>query len=281
MSSQRIVTAVVTFFAGVGVIIGVVLVVYAVSYLADRFSCMGEGALTEEEFEERQNASEFTIQSGLAGLLTNERNQIYRALFDKRSFPYHKAPTEDEKVTGKGEKAVDLEAQTTGTETEKESSVDNHEDDDDNDDEASGELSVDNVNAPTCSICLNEYHNGDKVIVGTACSHMFHYDCCMQWVYKGNDHCPYCRENMISAQEFCATALEVVGEERVGKLKKINRDAARRVAALTASGTRTIQDVVPPVGQRPISDVDDPAEVLVTAPSSGEVEPTTTSLEAE
>lgn len=86
---------------------------------------------------------------------------------------------------------------------------------------------------------------------------------------------------MISAQEFCATALEVVGEERVGKLKKINRDAARRVAALTASGTRTIQDVVPPVGQRPISDVDDPAEVLVTAPSSGEVEPTTTSLEAE
>lgn len=78
---------------------------------------------------------------------------------------------------------------------------------------------------------------------------MFHYDCCMQWVDKGNEHCPYCRENMISPTDFCNSAIEVVGDERVTKLKTINQSAAVRVAALAASGTQTISHPVPPMGQ--------------------------------
>jgi hypothetical protein len=142
--SDRTITAIVTFFSGLGVIIGVVLVVYTLAYLADRFSCASSGALTAEEYEERQNASLLTIQSGLAGLLTDERNKIYRVFFDKQSFPYHKPPEEE---------MEDLEAQTqkknNGTAKEEPSNK--------VEDQVSDELSIDDADAPSCSICLNEY----------------------------------------------------------------------------------------------------------------------------
>lgn len=80
---------------------------------------------------------------------------------------------------------------------------------------------------------------------------MFHYGCCMQWVDKGNEYCPYCRATMITSRAFYETALQVVGEERVAKLERINAEAAARVAQLTASGTTTIASPVPPVGQPP------------------------------
>jgi hypothetical protein len=115
--------------------------------------------------------------------------------------------------------------------------------------------------------------NGDKVILGSACSHMFHYDCCMQWVDKGNEHCPYCRKNMISAKEFSDTALDVVGEERVNKLKRINEEAAVRLAALSASGAQTIPDIVPPVGQAPSTQTDVP---VVSTPEEPSPAPTST-----
>ena len=72
--------------------------------------------------------------------------------------------------------------------------------------------------------------NGEKVITGTACSHMFHYSCFLQWVDKGNEHCPYCRENMITADNCNETARQVLGTERVEKLMRINEEAALRDA---------------------------------------------------
>lgn len=90
----------------------------------------------------------------------------------------------------------------------------------------------------------------------------------MQWVDKGNEHCPYCRENMISAQDLSDTATEVVGEERVAKLQRINQEAALRVAALTASGTRTISEVVPPVGRAPATTQQQANFPVVSTPPS-------------
>lgn len=81
---------------------------------------------------------------------------------------------------------------------------------------------------------------------------MFHYDCCMQWVEKGNEHCPYCRKTMISPQDFYHTATDVLGSERVTKLKRINESAATRVAALSAAGQSSIPYPVPPTSQRPL-----------------------------
>ena len=94
----------------------------------------------------------------------------------------------------------------------------------------------------------------------------------MQWVDKGDEHCPYCRENMISPIEFHETAIEVVGEDRVNKLKKINKAAAERLAALLASGEQTIASPVPPVGQT-IPNPTAAGEVIVVAsPRAGSIE---------
>jgi Ring finger domain len=92
-------------------------------------------------------------------------------------------------------------------------------------------------------------------MVGTTCTHMFHYDCCMQWVQKGNEECPYCRKSMISPQEFYQAAVNVVGTARVEKLRRINEEAKNRVAALAAAGRNTIPHPVPPTLHTPIDEV--------------------------
>lgn len=57
---------------------------------------------------------------------------------------------------------------------------------------------------------------------------------------------------MISPQQFYQAAMEVVGAERVGKLARINEEAAARVAALAAAGQVNIAHPVPPMGHRPV-----------------------------
>lgn len=53
----------------------------------------------------------------------------------------------------------------------------------------------------------------------------------MQWMEKSHNECPFCRADMMSSDEFLATAYEVLGEKRVDKLRYINEAAARRLAA--------------------------------------------------
>ena len=111
---------------------------------------------------------------------------------------------------------------------------------------------------------------------------MFHYDCCMQWVDKGNEHCPYCRKNMITPIEFYETALEVVGETRVNKLQKINQAAAERMAALMASGGQTIASPVPPVGQTiSIPEVEGAVIVVASTTGTSPAEPTSSTISSE
>lgn len=89
------------------------------------------------------------------------------------------------------------------------------------------------------------------MIIGTACAHMFHYNCFMQWVDKENEDCPYCREHMISPDDFFQTAKDVLGVERVEKLKKVNDEAAARMEMLAARGTEGIPTPAPVVASHP------------------------------
>ena len=52
---------------------------------------------------------------------------------------------------------------------------------------------------------------------------------------KGNDHCAYCRKDMIKPQELLLAAREELGDARVDKIVKINELAAQRIAAYEAS----------------------------------------------
>jgi hypothetical protein len=87
-------------------------------------------------------------------------------------------------------------------------------------------------------------------MTGTSCTHMFHYDCCMQWTESGNDLCPYCRENMMTANEFFEAAKEELGDRRVDKLKKVNEEAEARIAAFFEVARRirqatNLSDILP------------------------------------
>jgi len=78
-------------------------------------------------------------------------------------------------------------------------------------------LEPETMNDTICSICLNDYEEGDRVLTGTSCPHVFHEDCAMAWLEQ-HDHCPYCRKFMITPREFRETAVDVLGQERITQL---------------------------------------------------------------
>jgi len=112
---------------------------------------------------------------------------------------------EKEDVTeAKDEKATDTEE----SEDKKEGDADDGDDD---------EVLDDADHERICCICLNEYVKDDQLITGSQCIHKTHYACCMEWMKK-HDHCPYCRQEMLTASQMRKTAQEVLGEARVKDL---------------------------------------------------------------
>ena len=47
----------------------------------------------------------------------------------------------------------------------------------------------------SCPICHDEYQEDDQIAFSDndECKHHFHTDCIMEWMMKGNDDCPMCR----------------------------------------------------------------------------------------
>ena len=93
-------------------------------------------------------------------------------------------------------------------------------------------------NALSCAICLSDYGmscvlvfsvmrhvltnvcatvDGDIVVSGTSCSHLFHESCVFEWLAK-KEHCPYCREAMATPSEIRTAAEDILGQERVNEL---------------------------------------------------------------
>eukprot|EP00934_Nitzschia_sp_Nitz4_P007941 Nitzschia sp. Nitz4//scaffold25_size161228//60904//61856//NITZ4_002425-RA/size161228-augustus-gene-0.127-mRNA-1//-1//CDS//3329544571//7931//frame0 len=251
-------------------IFGVVMLVYAIAYLVDRIQYDTSEALTMDEFTQRLMTTGIIREAGLAGLLAPERIRVYRHFFEHKAFAYEKPveiPDQEEATKVEAKHAVDVPSPEVG---EKEVQMDAEEVEVSKNDETSETTETVNADAaeeteqdadfksgkdtedakqeskegaaggaPSCSICLIDYENGDKVMVGTRCEHMFHFDCCMQWIEKGNEICPYCRETMITAQDFLQSARELLGDDRIAKLHRINQTAARRLADLSAQNNAT------------------------------------------
>ena len=136
--AKRQSNASVIFFAGVAVILGMLLVVYTVYIVGKRRS-----SLTAEEMEQQRIASTVMRDAGLAGLLKEERVKIYRAFVEARSFPYSK-PDATETTPDDPETTPDDPETPQEDISGKDAKACNCETEDDSD-------------APTCSICLNEY----------------------------------------------------------------------------------------------------------------------------
>ena len=155
-----VVNAIISMVAVIVVTVGMVVTAYAISYVADRMSCFQSAILTEEELEARRNASDVTIKAGLAGLLSEERDRVFRTFFEAQSFPYHKGL---ERKVAKVDKAriVDLEAQTEHGKDEAgyqvDSKIEKKNSDGKGDDKPANDDDPEDRNEPTCSICLNAY----------------------------------------------------------------------------------------------------------------------------
>jgi len=59
-----------------------------------------------------------------------------------------------------------------------------------------------NNSTPECSICLDDYVEGEKIAWGKTneCNHVFHEECINLWL-KENDDCPLCRCNLLAFDE--------------------------------------------------------------------------------
>jgi len=69
-----------------------------------------------------------------------------------------------------------------------------------------------------CVICLESYAEGESIIKGNLCVHMYHECCIMEWLDK-NDVCPFCRKDMYTAEQFKEAAIRTLSEDRIKDLQ--------------------------------------------------------------
>jgi len=195
-------------------------------------------------------------KAGLYRLRRSERKKVMERILEQRSYKYSpkicSCRNEDEK-----KRHIDIE---TGEALTNSVSITSHE-------EKSGADSQDGANndfaildsqedlcfGKMCCICLTAYQDGDLVMTGSQCAHIFHSQCCQEWLLK-QDHCPYCRVEIVKASEFREIAVEVLGTARVEVHSKpmivpVSVEAAatqlsrRGTLSTTESSARTIRSV--------------------------------------
>ena len=52
-------------------------------------------------------------------------------------------------------------------------------------------MSKGKIELPNCCICISEISKGEETVL-LPCGHMFHWNCCFNWL-SGNNTCPICR----------------------------------------------------------------------------------------
>ena len=202
------------------VVLVAISVTWCVAYISDRIHRPSE----LEDFDQ----GVVSKKAGLWGLRLSERDQLLEEIFERqKKTVFHFGETRVKRIPDpeEGLEMVDLSTPVPEKKVTIEVSPQKGTDDEISDDapEAEEEEPVveeeldDADHERICCVCLNEYDSGERVMTGTGCEHMFHYDCSLQWL-KNHDHCPYCRKEMITPQEMRTAAEKALGEERVTQL---------------------------------------------------------------
>ena len=88
-------------------------------------------------------------------------------------------------------------------------------------------------------------------MTGTNCAHKFHKHCAMAWMTnhrRPKDHCPYCRKEMMTAEQMKKAAVDVLGEDRVSELTNtVERDDADSNNRSEQNSHATTEDQVPDI----------------------------------
>ncbi|KAF9235535.1 hypothetical protein BU15DRAFT_51301, partial [Melanogaster broomeanus] len=56
-------------------------------------------------------------------------------------------------------------------------------------------MSLFGVNVGKCTICMTQFRDGDRSILGANCNHAFHENCLQSWLARSQT-CPLCRERL-------------------------------------------------------------------------------------
>jgi hypothetical protein len=229
--SEKVKTAFLYLLAGLAILIGTIVMTYLVTVLVDRLDRQTNAGGREVD------QSQVSRKANLWGLQISERREILKDIFANTTsrFELQKetsgtdlemVPIPKDQVIRSTEVITDSTNHHATTldpvDTEpSSSSVDVRE----VSDEETGNPIQDQQSEPLddtdhekmCCICLVHYEQGDSVMTGTICKHVFHEKCCLLWLEK-NDHCPYCRNRMMNFTEFRAAGIRVLGEQRVQQL---------------------------------------------------------------
>lgn len=60
----------------------------------------------------------------------------------------------------------------------------------------------------TCSICIDDFRQGEQLRFLPLCRHAFHTDCIMPWLTERQGCCPLCKSNVLETQGETADAVE-------------------------------------------------------------------------
>ena len=53
----------------------------------------------------------------------------------------------------------------------------------------------------TCSICINDFEDGERIRLLPKCKHAFHTDCLMPWLTERQGCCPLCKRSVLGPDE--------------------------------------------------------------------------------
>jgi len=199
------------------------LVVMALAVLVVLFRCWKRRSrvVDDQEGNEPTDHGILSRNAHLFHLKISERKLVLEKLFEKTTVAYGTGnPHSHEKNEGNAtmNDIGDIESVPPQQHPSVESLPSNNSDADDVE-QQQPQLQQDSSSPPMCSICWEPYRNGDPVMTGTRCTHLFHWHCCQAWLLH-HDGCPQCRVAMMQPAEFRAAAVRVLGCERVHELNR-------------------------------------------------------------
>ena len=208
-SSERTRSAFISFAVG-SVAIGLLVVAtWCIVWLVDRV--FGRGRFAASSLEENQfDQGLLSRKAHLWGLTLGERQRILPVIFETAGTLFVWTERQDEEnqqvpaVAAAAEIAVgtdNAEATTTENKANEQSSNDIQQQQVTTDQQPSDDEQETLDTTTCCSICLTSFQAGSQVMTGTTCAHTYHQTCCLEWLKK-NDHCPYCRQEMMTPAEF-------------------------------------------------------------------------------
>jgi hypothetical protein len=58
-----------------------------------------------------------------------------------------------------------------------------------------------NIHCTDCSICIDEFENGERIRLLPRCGHAFHTDCILPWLCERQGCCPLCKMAVLGNDE--------------------------------------------------------------------------------